>query len=599
MENRVLSVFYGTDLLPYKDSERTVHYPITGSTFAGSNLTKTIKFYVDKIGGTSGISWVIVSKLPDGKIGYELLSNVGSDDEINEDYLTFSVSSYYTQVKGVVKLALRGYRGQVTFEEGTGGVYQISGDPLIDVTGTIDLAINYSPLGNTGNQILPSDVDRIIASLDGYLKVGNGIVVVSSISSVETSDFSNGQIFFDTSTNKYYRLSGGTLAEYSGFLTKTFIVRDDIHYGDTAPEELDDTGAIAYNPNTQTFLVEDGGVWDLLDGTGAINGLHQVISLGTLEDNINSQTTLKTIFNLVEEKPTVINVDDTWIFIKLIYLSSNYYTVFGFYMNHSYNNQLRYISGTYSQTTTLGTIVSDYNVIYANWEARRNYVPMFVADFGINRVEGRQYEIEDDSETKLSSQDIVYRLLDSHTDCAIKINNMLLFREEASVIDGESASFSTLVMSDDAFVYRYYIDLVYTGSYILNSQDYEFAQTAQFDDLQDQIDDLDDRVSNLGDVYNYKGTLTVAQINALNPSTLKVGDTYNLRDSGTLTLGNVEVVAGDNVSWTGDIWDRLSGTIDLSGYYDKEEIDDLLETKQVDLGLYIDNDGYIVQDTDD
>ena len=599
MENRVLSVFYGTDLLPYKDSERTVHYPITGSTFAGSNLTKTIKFYVDKIGGTSGISWVIVSKLPDGKIGYELLSNVGSDDEINEDYLTFSVSSYYTQVKGVVKLALRGYRGQVTFEEGTGGVYQISGDPLIDVTGTIDLAINYSPLGNTGNQILPSDVDRIIASLDGYLKVGNGIVVVSSISSVETSDFSNGQIFFDTSTNKYYRLSGGTLAEYSGFLTKTFIVRDDIHYGDTAPEELDDTGAIAYNPNTQTFLVEDGGVWDLLDGTGAINGLHQVISLGTLEDNINSQTTLKTIFNLVEEKPTVINVDDTWIFIKLIYLSSNYYTVFGFYMNHSYNNQLRYISGTYSQTTTLGTIVSDYNVIYANWEARRNYVPMFVADFGINRVEGRQYEIEDDSETKLSSQDIVYRLLDSHTDCAIKINNMLLFREEASVIDGESASFSTLVMSDDAFVYRYYIDLVYTGSYILNSQDYEFAQTAQVDDLQDQIDDLDDRVSNLGDVYNYKGTLTVAQINALNPSTLKVGDTYNLRDSGTLTLGNVEVVAGDNVSWTGDIWDRLSGTIDLSGYYDKEEIDDLLETKQVDLGLYIDNDGYIVQDTDD
>lgn len=169
MESRIMQVFYGNDLLPYKDSERAVHYPIVGNSFAGSNLTNEIHFYIDRIGGTDGISWVIVSKLPDGKIGYEPLSTIVHDSLLAEDYLLFSLSSYYTSVKGDLFLALRGYKGTVTFTDtNDDGIYEINGDPLIEVTGTIKLAINYSPMINTGTQVLPSDVDRLIAALSNY-----------------------------------------------------------------------------------------------------------------------------------------------------------------------------------------------------------------------------------------------------------------------------------------------------------------------------------------------------------------------------------------------------------------------------------------------
>ena len=169
MESRIMQVFYDNNLLPYKDSERAVHYPIVGNSFAGSNLTNEIHFYIDQIGGTDGISWVIVSKLPNGKIGYEPLSTVVQDSLLGENYLLFSLSSYYTSVKGDLYLALRGYKGTVTFTDtNDDGIYEINGDPLIEVTGTIKLAINYSPMINTGTQVLPSDVDRLIAALSNY-----------------------------------------------------------------------------------------------------------------------------------------------------------------------------------------------------------------------------------------------------------------------------------------------------------------------------------------------------------------------------------------------------------------------------------------------
>ena len=42
MEKRITQVFYGNDLLPYKDSERSVHYPLVSGTFAGSHNTKEV-----------------------------------------------------------------------------------------------------------------------------------------------------------------------------------------------------------------------------------------------------------------------------------------------------------------------------------------------------------------------------------------------------------------------------------------------------------------------------------------------------------------------------------------------------------------------------
>ena len=74
--------------------------------------------------------------------------------------------------------------------------------------------------------------------------------------------------------------------------------------------------------------------------------------------------------------------------------------------------------------------------------------------------------------------------------------------------------------------------------------------------------------SDIASVYKFKGSKTVAEINALQTSGLVDGWVYNVTDSGTLTLGSVVVVAGDNVAWnaTSSVWDKLAGTIDLSGY---------------------------------
>lgn len=53
-------------------------------------------------------------------------------------------------------------------------------------------------------------------------------------------------------------------------------------------------------------------------------------------------------------------------------------------------------------------------------------------------------------------------------------------------------------------------------------------------------------------VYKYKGS--VANYAALPSSNQVVGDVYNVEDTG------------DNYAWTGTDWDKLAGTVDLSGY---------------------------------
>lgn len=59
----------------------------------------------------------------------------------------------------------------------------------------------------------------------------------------------------------------------------------------------------------------------------------------------------------------------------------------------------------------------------------------------------------------------------------------------------------------------------------------------------------------LAGVFHYKGT--VASYAALPSSGMQVGDTYNVLDTG------------ENYTWSGSSWDRLSGIVDLSNYLDK------------------------------
>ena len=150
MGSRVMQVFYGAnDFLPYKDKERTIHYPIVGNSFNGASNVNEIRFYVGQIGGVNNVTWVCVVKLPNGKILYELLSNPQLDSELNEYYLTFSLSSFYTQIKGDLYISLNGCNGEIeiTTDDET-DISTIEGtiaSTTIVTTGAVKLSIYYAP----------------------------------------------------------------------------------------------------------------------------------------------------------------------------------------------------------------------------------------------------------------------------------------------------------------------------------------------------------------------------------------------------------------------------------------------------------------------
>lgn len=68
--------------------------------------------------------------------------------------------------------------------------------------------------------------------------------------------------------------------------------------------------------------------------------------------------------------------------------------------------------------------------------------------------------------------------------------------------------------------------------------------------------------SDISSVYKYKGSVeTYAE---LPESEQQIGDVYNVETADS----SHGVKAGDNVAWNGTAWDVLSGTVDLSNYYD-------------------------------
>ena len=142
-----MQIFYGNDCLPYKDKERTVHYPIVGQAFQGASDTTEVRFYYGSLGDVN-TSWVCVSKLPNGKVGSKVLTKT-FDEELNEYYVSLELSSYYTQAKGDLYLSLQGYAGGVVVQEIEGDsenetIYQIVGTPTIQATGSVKITIAYA-----------------------------------------------------------------------------------------------------------------------------------------------------------------------------------------------------------------------------------------------------------------------------------------------------------------------------------------------------------------------------------------------------------------------------------------------------------------------
>lgn len=85
----------------------------------------------------------------------------------------------------------------------------------------------------------------------------------------------------------------------------------------------------------------------------------------------------------------------------------------------------------------------------------------------------------------------------------------------------------------------------------------------------------------LSSLYSFKGSLQTYG-DLLLVQSPSIGDTYNV-----ITGNNPETdepswpsfSSGTNFAWDGDEWDSLGGSLDLSGYYKKTEMDALLNTK--------------------
>lgn len=101
--------------------------------------------------------------------------------------------------------------------------------------------------------------------------------------------------------------------------------------------------------------------------------------------------------------------------------------------------------------------------------------------------------------------------------------------------------------------------------------------------------------SAMSSVYTPQGSRTVSQLTGTVGE--KVGYVYNITDSGTIKqpalsvsnpLPDQVVKAGDNVVWTTDGWDNLGGSVDLSDYYNKSEIDTKISTINTNISNKVD-----------
>lgn len=87
---------------------------------------------------------------------------------------------------------------------------------------------------------------------------------------------------------------------------------------------------------------------------------------------------------------------------------------------------------------------------------------------------------------------------------------------------------------------------------------------------------LDDKIealkTSLSAALNYKGSVdTFAAL----PTDPTKGDVYNV------VAANGNIPAGTNYAWNGESWDALGGSVDLSGYYTKDEVDSAIKNADI------------------
>lgn len=669
-----MQVFYGNDCLPYKDSARSVHYPIVGNSFVGASNTTQIRFYVRDIGGVNNVSWVAIAKLPNGKISSQVLSSVHLDSELDEYYVAFDLSSYYTQVKGDVFISLNGYQGGVQIEQDEEtDIYTVVGTPVIEATGSIKLAVNYAPQLPLGQHFNISDLQQVLGALSNKANVVNTVQVINDISQADLSGYDNGQLFYSlaqklyykkVSSSPYYELADNgilasdkvlyriaidssttinDLATVTNNYTKLLIANyqsQDYLLGISKIGETYNVVIIMFNfgsndpllifkggtlDNTQTvvsFISNDkkvvyvkqtnlgnkvyvttaygeqfvlpydinaeGGTIVLRGGIGEVN-----VPITPLA---NSNATSKKYVDDIESalrdlidtlvRNSYINVDTTEYPTLQDFLDSDgeegHIYLYPIDTSDLTKGYYQYIWEYIEQDDEyewqdLGTTQIDLSNYYTKPEANAKFVEhrnqsgnnAYVNVGGTDTL----MKITSNAEGGIASRDnngnlkVADPIVDAHATTKSYVDTV-----DATKVDKTNSSekvYGTDELGDQT-TYDVDSDLVGNGSVVRRESgtgtivvgtptSNTHATTKQY---------VDNSISNaISNVYKIKGSKTVAQINAL--TGMSVGDVYNVTDSGTITLGDLQVFTGDNIVWTGSAWDKLGAEIDWSAYDEK------------------------------
>ena len=613
MERKIMQVFYNGDCYPFKDVGRTVRYPIVGNSFAGASDTTAIRFYVGWIGGTDSVEWISVAKLPNGKKGYTILEK-GFDDEINEQYVELRLSSFYTQAKGDLYIGLQGFFGGVEVEyDEDDNMYKVSGTPTVQTTGAIKLSINYSP------DLVPQDIqeyidlDDILATLGTKLdKKSNKYVhyIANAYEGMEVSsdDYNVGDIVIGVDTGSFNTTDdilivyddSGTLrlkTVYSEF--RTFYKG----YGFTIGDENDSSWvSMLGNPDTITVYKDTmlqrtntftSSTYPIVfdKGSGVDYRIDRGSSLAlTFQSKLHSGSTWKSTFqfgnnlnsSLVDFKISDSDIGITgtptnsiatmkgFIFSGGVNLSSAKLYKIGLtgtsdnpVLNLVYNNndvvvspliQFTKDSAIFNSYTTFNRITTfDNNATFREQTSHYDIVQLGYYDPDDNDyIDEYEISVNNDKELTLKNNTLNADILTYDTTNGMYIYALTKF--------GNDVAFENNVEIN----YGYLLNVDNSDSTSLVNKDY-----------------VDNAIASaVASSYVYKGTKNVSEINALDTSSLVIGWVYNVSNSGTITLGSLNVNAGDNIAWTGSAWDILAGTVDLSNYYTKSETNTLLGGKQ-------------------
>lgn len=109
-----------------------------------------------------------------------------------------------------------------------------------------------------------------------------------------------------------------------------------------------------------------------------------------------------------------------------------------------------------------------------------------------------------------------------------------------------------------------------------------FATKEDISTIQGNVENIQQSITNVintSSALKYKGTIEFTNIPTEN---VQQGDVYNISDEFVTTDIFIEGIgksypAGTNIAYTGEKWDVLSGSIDLSNYVRFDDITDLSE----------------------